>query len=115
MVVCKNSVPSLLIQINGIVQTRASLKTHLLKQDEFFLTGSLTSLSASFEFECLFKFLPDESQFLIQKIDGLYEDENTLEEVTSIDQIADDETELWTHFNLLFMTIFALQEVQLVW
>lgn len=108
------------INIDGVVKTQVSVSESKFRGGEFFMLGKMVSISASFEFECTFKFIEDQSQFLIKKITGICEDENRVEEVYDIDQIVDDDEDdqqlsLWNHFNILFMTLFGLQEVELVW
>lgn len=106
------------IQWDGLVNVQAGIKASKFSQGEFFMTGRMTSISASFEFDCLFKFLEDTSQFLIEKLTGEYEDENCVKHIDRVEQIADDEdeeTSFWNYFNILFLTIFGLQEVELLW
>lgn len=123
MVLRDNNFGNVSINIDGAVKTQVSVTESKFKEGEFFMLGQMASVYASLEFECTFKFIEDQSQFLIQKINGIYEDENKVEEIFDVDQIIeyDDVDEVyqqnsfWNNLNVVFLTIFGLQEVELVW
>lgn len=120
MVALHNNLRSILVEMDGIVKVDAYVSQSKYTGSGFFMTGKMTSITASFEFDCYLKFVEDESQFLVESINGEYEDENVDMVITSMEQITDmdddeNEASFWNYFNIILMITFDLEQVEVVW
>lgn len=120
MVAIKNNQRSILVEIDGIVKVDAYISQSKYSESGFFMTGKMTSIMASFEFDCYLKFVESESQFLVESINGGYEDENIDMAITSLEQIIDldddeDNGSFWDYFNIVLINTFDLEQIEIVW